>query len=253
MRDTTIEITDPENTMVNCYYIKDMPINAGKDIRIEASVPGGEILESTVHVPFISYSAFSSKFPQFYRSGYQERPAYKWSWGGSSEDNNNILSVPQLEIYYQKYDAGIYIDKKILVPLYSYFLYDELGNLIPFDAELSFNNYCVTTLDIVNKKMQEISGDDPNKQNYIINKVLFNVIALGPDLSRYYSAYSTYAEDFTIKLRQTDFSNVEGGKGVFGVYYKFSILLVIDRLYINSFGYKYDPPGCSNSTNLKHR
>ena len=120
-----------------------------------------------------------------------------------------------MEIYYKKYESGKYVDKEVLYPLAFYFIYGENNNLIPVNVGFSFNNYCTTTLETVNKTMQEISGDDPNKKNYIINKVVFSVIGLSPDLSRYYSAYNTYQEDFTIKLRQTDFSNIEGGKRYF--------------------------------------
>lgn len=238
MRDTTIELNDSGNTRVNCYYTKDLVLNPGQVISIEASIPGGDKLESTIRVPKISFPGISFNFPQLFRMGYQERPYYYWSWIGNSE---GILNLPQLEIYYQKYEGGTYVDKKILVPLALYYIYNEYGIPIPVNVKLSFNNYCVTTLENVNKTMREISGDDPNKKNYIINKVLFNVISLGPDLSKFYSAYNTYAQDFTIKLRQTDYSNIKGGKGIFGVYYKFSKSLTIDSLYINSFGYQYDP------------
>jgi hypothetical protein len=242
MRDTTIQLTDSGNiTRVSCYYAKNLIMKPGKIIRIEASVPDGKKLESTIQVPAISYGSFSSNFPQVFQSGYQVRPYYSWRWTGSTEDITSILNLPQLEIYYQKYEGGTYVDKKIFVPLAIYYIYDENGNPIPVKVELSFFNYCVTTLETVNKTMQEISGDDPNKKNYIINKVLFSVISLDPELSRFYSAYNTYAEDFTIKLRQTDYSNIEGGQGIFGAYYKFSKPLVVDSLYISSFGYHYDP------------
>ena len=244
MRDTTIELTDAGSiTPINCYYAKDLIINPGKVIRIEASVPDGEKLESTIQVPEISYGQFSAQFPQIFQTdiGYLERPSYSWNWIGDNEDITNVLCLPQLEIYYKKYEGGTYVDKKIDVPLVFYYIYDENRNLVPVNVEFSFNNSCLTTLGTVNKTMQEISGDDPNKKNYIINKALFSVISLDPDLSRFYSAYNTYSEDFTIKLRQTDYSNIDGGKGIFGAYYKFSKSLVIDSLYIRSFGYQYDP------------
>jgi hypothetical protein len=66
-------------------------------------------------------------------------------------------------------------------------------------------------------------------------------MSLDPELSKYYSANNIYSEDFTVKLRQTDFSNIEGGKGIFGVYYNFSRRLVVDSVYVQSFGYRYGP------------
>ena len=242
MRDTTIQMTDSGSTApVNCYYTNNQIMSPGKVLRIEASIPGGQKLESTIKVPEISFVRLSPNFPQILQSGYHTRPNYSWSWIGDTEDITSILSLPQLEIFYKKYEGGTYVDKKIDVPLAFYYIYNENGNLSPVNVGFSFNNYCLTTLETVNKTLQEISGDDPHKKNYIITKVLFNVISLDPDLSRFYSAYNTYSEDFTIKLRQTDFSNIEGGKGIFGACYKFSESLVVDSFYIKSFGYQYDP------------
>lgn len=242
MRDTTIELTDSGGvTPVNCYYIKKLALQPGKVVSIEATVPQGKKLESTIQIPKISYTEFSSSFPESFQSGYIISPNYSWSWVGDTEDITNILNLPQLEIYYKKYEGGTFIDKKIDVPLALYYTYTEYGNLIPVNVKLSFINSCLTTLETVNKTMQKISGDDPNKSDYIITKVLFNVIGLSPDLTKYYSAYNTYNEDFSIKLRQTDYSNIEGGKGIFGVIYNFSKLLKVDSLYVKSFGYRYDP------------
>ena len=242
MRDTTIQVTDSVNiTKVNCYYVKNLIISPGKIISIEASVPGGKTLKSTIQVQNISYANFSTNFPQIFQSGYQTIPSYSWSWIGDTQGGTVILNQPQLEIYYKKYEGGTFVDKKILVPLVYYYTKDKYGNLIPVNVNLSFEDYCMTTFETINKMMQEISGDDPNKRNYIINKVLFSVVSFDPDLSKFYSAYNTYSENFTVKLRQTDYSNIDGGKGIFGAYYIFSQPLVIDGLYINSFDYQYDP------------
>lgn len=242
MRDTTIQLADSGNeTRVNCYYVKNLELIPGQVVSIEASVPDGDTLTSTTRVPQISYRNFSASFPQRYKPGYQVFPNYSWSWDGVNEETAPIFNLPQLEVYYQQYENGAMVDKKILVPLAFYFKPDGNGNLIPVNVNLSINTYCIATLETVNKTMQEISGDDPVKSNYTINKVVFSVSGMDSNLSKYYSAYNTYSKDFTIKLRQTDFSNIEGGKGIFGVYYKSSRPLVIDRSYIWSFGYRYDP------------
>jgi hypothetical protein len=242
MRDTTIRLMDSGNEIqVNCYYVRNLIPSPGRVVSIEASVPDGKILKSTIQVPQISYTNFSSNFPQVYKPGYNTTPNYSWSWVGNTQQSTPILDLPQLEVYYKHYEQGTYVDKEILVPLAFYFTFDENGNLVPVSVDLSINTYCITTLEAVNKTMQEISGDDPYKENYIITKVVFSVLGLDPELSKYYSAYETYSENFTIKLRQTDFSDIEGGKGIFGAYYKSSAPLIVDSLYIQSFGYRYEP------------
>ena len=240
MRDTTIQLADPGNIVqVNCYYTTNLSIQPGKFISIEAAVPDGKILKSITQVPDISY-AFLSGFPQYYPGdpGYNIVSKYVWSFSNNKVVINNILNFPQLEIYYEKYEGGKYIEKETLVPLSYYPYVNENRMLFSPGVELSYNNYCYTGAENVNRIMQEISGEDLNKSNYKITKVLFNVTSLDADLSRYYSAYNTYIESFTIKLRQTDYSNIEGGKGIFGVVYKFSRPLSVDSLYIQSFGYR---------------
>lgn len=247
MRDTTIQIADSGNvTTVNCYYVKNLIPTPGTVISIEASVPDGKVLKSTVQVPQISYANFSANFPQLKNSyppkpDYAMNPYYSWSWIGESSESAPILNLPQLEVYYKHYEEGTYVDKEILVPLAFYFNVDQGGGLSPVNVTFSFRNSCVTTLETVNETMQDISGNDPYKENYVITKVLFSVISLDPELTKYYSASNTYSADFTIKLRQTDFSDIEEGKGIFGVYYTFSKPLTVDSLYVGSFGYRYDP------------
>lgn len=247
MRDTTIQLADSGNqTTINCYYVKNLTLSPGKVISIEATVPGGDTLRSTVQVPQIAYANFSTNFPQLKNSyppapDYSKTPNYSWSWIGNTQESTTILSLPQLEVYYKHYEQGTYVDKEMFVPLAFYFNIDRNGNLSPVNVELSFRTSCVTLLETVNNTIQDISGNDPYKENYTITKVQFSVVSLDPKLTKYYSAYKTYSESFTIKLRPTDFSDIQGGKGIFGVCYKFSKPLVVDSLYIESFGYRYDP------------
>ena len=240
MRDTTIQLADSGNIVqVNCYYLENLSIQPGNVISIEADMPDGQILKSKTKVPDISYS-FLPYFPQYWPGypGYDLVTEYVWHFSDKKVVAKNILNIPKLEIYYEKYEGGIYIKKKTSVPLsyYSY-VYENMMLLYP-GVELSFNNKCYTTFENVNKTMNEISGDDPNKSNYKITDVSFNVYGLDANLSRFCSAYNIYMESFTIKLRQIDYSNIEGGKGIFGVVYKFSRPLVVNHLYVQAFGYR---------------
>lgn len=78
MRDTTIQLSVSGNaTMVNCYYTKNLIMNPGKVIRIEATVPDGNTVKSTIQVPQISFINFSPDFPQIYQTGYHTKPNYR--------------------------------------------------------------------------------------------------------------------------------------------------------------------------------
>lgn len=217
----------------------------GAIISIEAALPDGQILKSTSHIP-VTYFVLSS-FPQsFYsslnqRGSYIKYPFYSWLFKNNNIEIKNILSLPQLEIDYEEHEGGAYLNKKTLVPLTYGSITDTSGTIPSLDLNFSFNYYTSTTLETINKTMQEISGSDAYKSNYIITRVIFSVTSMDPDLSRYYSAYEVWLNSFTVKLRPTDYSNIQGGKGIFGIYYKYSNSLGVDKVYINSFGYQYDP------------
>ncbi len=244
MRDTTIQSADSGNTIqVNCYYLKNLVMIPGKTISITATMPDGEILKSTKQIPICNIAPLT--FPESYyikgKEYYLKYPFYTWPFKIGKIEIKDMLSFPRFEIDYEKYEGGVNVDKKTLVPL-SYYHYTDVNGAILFpDLGFSFNYTAYTSLDTINSIMQEISGSDPYKNNYIITKVSFNVACMDPELTRYYYAYEVYSNSYTVKLRPTEYSNIQGGKGIFGIYYIYTYSLVVDIDYINSFGYKYDP------------
>ena len=243
MRDTTIQLSESENvTPISCYYVKNLTISSGRTIRIEASVPGGKKLGSIIQGLQIYFSKVSVNFPPKYNPDNENRYYYGWTWRSNSGLAIKVLNLPELEICYKKYEAGNFVDKTILVPLANYYVQNKDESFQPVNIDqLSNIISCSITSETVDSTMRKISGDDPDKKNYIINKISFRVIGLDPELEKYYFAYKTYEEGFSIKLRQTDYSNINGGKGIFGAYYKFTKSLIIDSSYVTSFGYQYDP------------
>jgi len=231
MSDTTLQITDSGNiTQVDCYYLKKAIISPGKAISIEATIPDGTILKSEIQqVPLVTCQQLQVRFPPTTTSGYQKDFYFSWSVVGSKIV---VFALPQLIVYYQKYEGGMFVDKISSISLSQNFTYLTT---------------CETSLAAINKMMQDISGNDPNKNYYIINKVIFSVTCLDPELAKYYSVYNTFAEDFTVKLRQTDYSNIDGGKGIFGSCNKFFKSLSVDSLYVKSFGYQFAPPPSINT------
>jgi hypothetical protein len=254
MRDTTVELTESGNSVrVDCYYVRNLFLSPGRIISIEAALPEGQILKSTKEIP-VCYTAPSTfTFPQSYhtvaypyfgipsKEYYVKFPLYGWLFLRNKVMITDMLSCPQLEIDYKEYEAGTYVNKKKLLPL-AYGIDTTIDSTrLSLNLGFSFNYTASTSLESVNKMMQEISGSDPYKNNYIITKVVFLIASMDPELTRYYSAYEVWLNSFTVKLRPTDYSNIEGGKSIFGVYYKYSVSLVVDKDYINSFGYQYDP------------
>ena len=86
--------------------------------------------------------------------------------------------------------------------------------------------------------MQDIAKGDPEKENYFIKNAEFDVIILDDNLAPYYFSIQTFLDGFTVILDQQDYSNIEGGYGVFGSFFKQTHDLIIEPDYIRSYGYK---------------
>jgi hypothetical protein len=249
MRDTTIQVADSGNTkQVNCYYLRNLVMKQGKIISIKATTPDGQILRSTKQIPVCLIAP--STFPQSYYTNnamgyvkgyYIKFPFYNWLFRRDNKEINDMFSFPRFEIDYEKYEGGTYINKKTLVPLTYGTIQDAKGIILSPELNFSYNYSASTSLETVNRTMEEISGSDPYKNNYIITRAFLTITSMDPELSIYYSAYETYLNSFTIKLRPTDYSNIEGGKGIFGIYYIYTSSSAMEKTYINSFGYQYDP------------
>lgn len=236
MRDTVLsEVTTRYNQPVYCYYIKNLPLTASSEVQIEAELTNGVVLRSTSKAPSILFGQFQKYIPQIDAQTISYRVLFDYSW--TFANNIYALCIPQLEIFYQKREGNNLVDKVINVPIY----YDNDSVSTPIYPKATFNNNGYMTLDGLNRAMQKISAGDVNKKNYIINKIIFSVKAFDAVLSKYYSAYLAFEEAFTIKLRPTDISNIHGGKGIFGVSVKTGTKLIVDAIYVNSFGYLYNP------------
>lgn len=237
MRDTTVLV---DGTQVNCYYVRNLKILPGYAASIEAVVPDGQILKSTIQVPNINFNFFETFPPINEKGGYLDEPYYLWNWISKDPNRKKLLGFPQFTIYYKKYEGGKYIIKKAPIPIGFYPYVDDKDVLLPINMDFTFNTYCMTTQGTIYKTMDDISGDDPNKDNYIITYVIFDVTGLDYNLSKYYSTNRINLQSFTIKLKPADYSNIEGGKGIFGALYKFSYPMTIDSAYVAHFHYKLE-------------
>jgi hypothetical protein len=65
----------------------------------------------------------------------------------------------------------------------------------------------------------------------------FELLSFDEHLSNYYSSTHGYLDEFSIRLDETVYSNIEGGMGIFGSYYKSERLFPIYASYIASYGF----------------
>ncbi len=96
-------------------------------------------------------------------------------------------------------------------------------------------------MESINQTLEKISEGDPNKQNYTVFQTpLFNLLAFDAELSRYASSTSQSLNDLTVTLNTADYTNIQGGLGIFGSYIKKNYSSIkFQQNFIESFGYNF--------------
>ena len=145
------------------------------------------------------------------------------------------MYLPKLIVNYYKMESGINVLHHKEIPV-SYF---RNGNqYLPDFPIVSSDNTLSYEMEAVNRAMNEISQGDPDKFNYTIIDAEFQLLLLDDNLAPYYLTIQTFLDGFTVILDQQDYSNINGGFGVFGSFFKRVLHLSFSQDYVIGFGYR---------------
>lgn len=229
LRDTIISRADTSryNTPVNAYYLNGFLPGSNEVIEIKAVMPTGKTLVGKTKLPeSVTFASGNDLFiPPI------DKDNFTFQWQGQS---NIGWYLTRFLIYYSKIENGIEVFYNREIPI-KYII--ENGNWIPkFPApsrstKISFFN---SSLDSV---FTQISAGDPVKSNYTVRAGVFEVLIFDDNLSKYYSSINGFLDQFTVRIDENDFTNIEGGFGIFGSYIKQQRGVRISTEYIQSFGY----------------
>lgn len=230
LRDTTIE-RPPENlykTPYTVFYSKDFQPEANSLLEIEAILPNGKRLVSTAKIPAaidIADVISDKLIPP------ANKDFLKVQWLSSQKD---AVFITRLAIYYFKHEGGVKTRNIATIPInYVQFNDEWIPNLPKPTSDFSYT----VDMSTVNKAMELISQGDPNKEKYEILSCIMEVLSLDENLSVYYNSTARGRDIYSVKLDETDFSNINGGYGIFGVYMRDYHVLWFTHNYIRSFGY----------------
>ena len=106
----------------------------------------------------------------------------------------------------------------------------------PFTPTYSFPFIGGITID---SAMVQISEGDPDKKNYKIISIIFEMTEFDHELSNYYSSTHGYLDNFSLRLDETIYSNVNGGIGIIGSKVFTSISFTVRSDYLSLFGYRH--------------
>ena len=235
-RDTSI--TRPGDsrytTPLSFYYIKNFQPKSESAIRIEATLPNGKILRANSTTFFTSPYIIQNNEYSIPITVFGNYLVFNWTNLNSMKDEK-IYYVPELVIKYAKIQNGISVEMQKKIPLF--YISGNNGDVPLYPSiQANITNAKFDTLTI-RKALEEISAGDPNKQNYIIHKAVFRLLIADKNLAVYYAAQKTFLDEFSVRVTQPEFTNIDGGLGIFGTLTSTQIEIPIKESFIRSFGY----------------
>lgn len=232
-RDTSIARVDTSRykTPFRYYYNNNFSVGNRKTIELEVLLPDGKRLRSTSVTP--GQINFDDDSDVLIPSGNKAFVQFYWS-----ELDEGTYFSPKMGIKYKHNINGQIVDKIRDVPVRYITRENGLDAVYPSPSAATTIVY---DLSAITMALEEISAGDPNKQNYSIYQlVIFDVTAMDLPTSRYVSSTSGSNDDLTVTVDVSDYTNIEGGFGLFGSYFKRDYTrLRFTQSYIESFGYNF--------------
>jgi hypothetical protein len=224
----TRQAEDKYKSPYRIYYTKNFQPDPGSSVEIEAILPDGRRLTSAALVPdeiiFNSYGSDGS-IPS------KDKQNIKIIWASV---NTKPAFITRTLIYFNKTVNGKKFINQYTVPL-NYVQYNN--EWIPVYPKPSGDFGLTISMETMNKAMELLSGNDPLKSNYEILGCVVEVLSLDAELSKYYYATSRGNDAYSVKLDETDYTNITGGSGIFGAYAKSYWVMMFKHTYIYSYGY----------------
>jgi hypothetical protein len=230
LKDTIAERPEGDlyKTPYTLFYTNKLKPDPNSLIEIEALLPNGKRLTSTANIPSVvtvTDILSDKKIPP------DNKNFIKISW---ESDQKDAVFITRLAIYYFKHEGGQKTRNIAIVPIN----YVKFGNeWIPNNPKPTSDKSYAVEMETINKAMELISIGDPNKDRYEILSCIMEILSLDENLSLYYNSTARGRDIYSVKLDETDFSNIRGGFGIFGVYMRDYHVLRFTHAYINSFGY----------------
>lgn len=221
-------------TPINFYYNKKLKPTAYSQLKIEAELPNGKKLFATTESFFLNLLYFG-KTVDTYPPINSNKITFNWDKISGDQFNSTIYFAPELAIVYSKLENGIWNRYYKKVPI----RYTENSpDKQPIYPEISVgkNSVSFDTL-AFGVAFREIEKNINQRKNYKIEKALFRLLILDKNLAAYYSLQKTFLDEFSVRVNQPDFTNINGGLGIFGIYAIKQIDIPIESNFILKFGY----------------
>ena len=229
-KDSTVYNSSSPDSLFHFYYLDNFkPESKGELLEIEATLANGKRLKASCYTP--------DRFTYNAQETSNTIPAVNTStvnvvW--NSEDANNFF-VGRLKIKYFQTINGATVQKWFYLPVSLVQNGNQVIQIFPVPSKAQSIAYSQSAID---HAFTAISDGIENKGDITISNIAFiEVLSIDANLSRYYA--STLEDNrYTVRVNEMDFSNIDGGFGVFGALQKVNKNITVQTDYIKSFGYK---------------
>ena len=232
-KDSVVTYPRYSDSKLRFYYLDNFrPTKSAEPLEIEAMLKDGKRLTGKCLTPpklRFDNGATSKTIPAVNTEG------VNFAWYTQDDDATKGYYVGRLRIRYFYTGNGLNELRYKEVPLEYNQIDGKTRATYPSPSKASAIVYDSAA---VTKALEEISEGDENKSNYkIIDQAIFDLLALDENASRYYS--STLGDNsFTVDVNEIDYTNIEGGFGVFGSVNQEHTTIKLVSEYLMSFGYE---------------
>ena len=223
-------LIDGNNQNIYYYFVDGLNIAEDKTYNLEVNLPNGKTLTSTTYSPrFFTFENGASTTVADPTANF----GISVHWRISAQ---NIFFHPQFYINYSILENGIEKFARIEVPN-SYITKDgKMEGKYPEPSTLKTFSVDYSTFSITLQQLMDLVGDPKNIKIYNAELVLK---VFDENLTKYYSSTNLIANAFSSRIYGSDYSNINGGLGVFATYMVHKYGMLISEDYIKSFGYSF--------------
>ena len=210
---------------ITYYFLKNFKLSSGKQLKIEADLPDGTILNSSTQTPdpgILVFGGANTIPPE------NSDKVISIHWNLYYYSGESLYYRPFLYIEYKKNINGSVVYKQKEVPV-EYNL--ENNKNVPVYPKISMNNSIVYSLNAFNATLTQLEESD-TVSNYNILNAKFVLWVLDKNLAAYLLSTESFQEDFSLRIEAADFTNVQGGFGIFGSFLKYEKKLSIKSVLL---------------------
>ena len=233
LRDTSVERSSQSQYSVpqHFYYTNEFKPKLGEKIELQAILPNGKVLISKTTMPNYSLFFWSNDDEVLPINRIYNKVLFRWELRNPSP---NLIYLPKFLIHYFQTVGGTNLKKTKEVPLNFVKIGNSLQESFPTASGTKYVLYDTT---IVYNTLKELKGAGSASDITII-KGEVELTIMDENLGSYYSSIQTLNDGFTIKIYETNYSNINGGIGIWGSYNTIRKDIQILPEFIQSFGYK---------------